>query len=491
METPKGSSAVFFKAMGSEGRFKECSSWSHYHFSAFSITFFSYALFHATRKTFSNSKTTMESEWTPFNTSFPEIYDYEGLFISGAIGDRFDLRKVLAIGMWLSAIMTFLFGTLSGWLTIYNYYWYVAFWLLGGLAQSSGWPCVLAIIGNWFGKSSRGLITGLWGASPSVGNIIGAYTVASVLHFGYEYAFLVPSFLMFACGIVVFFSVIPSPRDVGLPDVAEDEPLSGDREPLLRPDHPEFTESADSDEITLISRPDAISFCHALLIPGVIPYSLAYACLKLVNYSFFFWLPYYLQSEYGWIEAVADRLSVWYDVGGIIGGVLIGLASDKLGVRSPLMGIMLLLSPLSLFIYKASGSDLIMNGFLMGVTGFFIAGASNLVSTAISADLGRQKVLSGNKEALSTVTGIVDGTGSAGAAIGQLLVPLLHRDLGWNSVFYGFMIMTVLSLLCIIKIIVHDIQEVWKNGCFGKHRVLFYVSEDISSNNIQDPSYDS
>ncbi len=48
-------------------------------------------------------------------------------------------------------------------------------------------------------------------------------------------------------------------------------------------------------------------------------YSLAYACLKLVNYSFFFWLPFYLSNNYGWKEAEADRLSVWYDVGGIIG----------------------------------------------------------------------------------------------------------------------------------------------------------------------------
>lgn len=48
-------------------------------------------------------------------------------------------------------------------------------------------------------------------------------------------------------------------------------------------------------------------------------YSLAYACLKLVNYSFFFWLPFYLSNNFGWKEAEADRLSVWYDVGGIIG----------------------------------------------------------------------------------------------------------------------------------------------------------------------------
>lgn len=48
-------------------------------------------------------------------------------------------------------------------------------------------------------------------------------------------------------------------------------------------------------------------------------YSLAYACLKLVNYSFFFWLPFYLSSKFRWKEAEADKLSIWYDVGGIIG----------------------------------------------------------------------------------------------------------------------------------------------------------------------------
>lgn len=58
----------------------------------------------------------------------------------------------------------------------------------------------------------------------------------------------------------------------------------------------------------------------------VLQYSLAYACLKLVNYSFFFWLPFYLSSNFGWKEAEADRLSVWYDVGGIIG--------EREGIRS-------------------------------------------------------------------------------------------------------------------------------------------------------------
>lgn len=59
-------------------------------------------------------------------------------------------------------------------------------------------------------------------------------------------------------------------------------------------------------------------FSHLRTI-SVLQYSLSFACLKLVNYSFFFWLPFYLSNNYGWKEAEADRLSVWYDVGGIIG----------------------------------------------------------------------------------------------------------------------------------------------------------------------------
>jgi OPA family glycerol-3-phosphate transporter-like MFS transporter 3 len=41
-------------------------------------------------------------------------------------------------------------------------------------------------MGNWFGKSGRGLIFGIWSATASVGNILGALMVASVLKYGYH-----------------------------------------------------------------------------------------------------------------------------------------------------------------------------------------------------------------------------------------------------------------------------------------------------------------
>lgn len=82
----------------------------------------------------------------------------------------------------------------------------------------------------------------------------------------------------------------------------------------------------------------------------------------------------------------------------------------------------------------------------MTVTGVLIGGPANMISAAITADLGRQEILADNDQALSTVTGIVDGTGSFGAAIGQVFIPVIQNAGGWQFVFYLFIAMVGLSL---------------------------------------------
>lgn len=50
-------------------------------------------------------------------------------------------------------LQEFVFGTLTEWLHIYNIYLYCSLWVLNGLLQSAVWPCVVAVMGNWFGKT--------------------------------------------------------------------------------------------------------------------------------------------------------------------------------------------------------------------------------------------------------------------------------------------------------------------------------------------------
>ncbi|XP_052494484.1 sugar phosphate exchanger 3 isoform X6 [Budorcas taxicolor] len=434
------------------------SRFSHHHMVVFLLTFFSYSLLHASRKTFSNVKVSISKQWTPsaFNKStellpveiwssnhlFPSaeeatlflgtldtifLFSYAvGLFISGIVGDRLNLRWVLSFGMCSSALVVFVFGTVTEWLHFYNKGLYCSLWILNGLLQSTGWPCVVAVMGNWFGKAGRGVVFGLWSACASVGNILGACLASSVLQYGYEYAFLVTAAVQFAGGIVIFFGLLVSPEEIGIPGIETEENFEEDsHRPLINgaENEDEAEPNYSIQEGNTVSQVKAISFYQACCLPGVIAYSLAYACLKLVNYSFFFWLPFYLSNNFGWKEAEADQLSIWYDVGGIIG--------------------------------------------------FFIGGPSNMISSAISADLGRQELIQGSNEALATVTGIVDGTGSIGAAVGQYLVSLIQDNLGWMWVFYFFILMLhELQPTRLLLSIGFPRQEYWSRLPFPPPRAL-------------------
>ncbi|XP_035673147.1 sugar phosphate exchanger 3-like [Branchiostoma floridae] len=131
-----------------------------------------------------------------------------------------------------------------------------------------------------------------------------------------------------------------------------------------------------------------------------------------------------------------------------------GYVSAKMKKRAPTMVTMLLLALPSLWVYS----------------GFFIGGPANLISSAISADLGRQDLIKGNSEALSTVIGIVDGTGSVGASVGQIVVPLLHKQqhLDWQWVFYFFMLMTLMSTVCILPLLVREVRSM---KCFRSYQL--------------------
>ncbi|CAI9740252.1 sugar phosphate exchanger 3-like isoform X1 [Octopus vulgaris] len=461
---------------------------SYHHVVIFCLTFLSYSFFHATRKTLSNVKSSISDEWTIegffksnrthlrilpnetwnsrsvfeqkeadiflgyMDTSFMLFYAF-GLFLSGYLGDKFELRKVLSFGMFSSGIVVLCFGYVTEVTHTYKKYLYMILMVLNGLLQSLGWPCVVAIMGNWFGKSSRGFILGLWSSCASVGNIIGALVTARVLKYGYEYSFLITSTFLIGLAIINFFSLISSPADLLRSRKYVYEPIvDANEDPLLPEEIPE-EEDEDKDE--------AIRFLDAFMLPGVLLCAFAYAFLKLVNYSFFFWLPLYLDRNFHWSEDTADKISIWYDVGGIIGGTVAGYVSDRIGRRGIVVVPMLIFAIPSLVLYSYLPTSVSknMNAFILSICGLFIGGVASLISAAISADLGQQKTLSKNKRALATVTGIIDGTGSLGAAIGQVTLPYIETAYNWEWVFYMFVIMTVLTIACLMPMFIRDARE--------------------------------
>jgi len=68
-----------------------------------------------------------------------------------------------------------------------------------------------------------------------------------------------------------------------------------------------------------------------------------------------------------------------------------------------------------------------VNIALLVVAGGLVNGPYALITTAVSAELGTHSSLKGNSKALSTVTSIIDGTGSIGIHINVITCSgLLH-----------------------------------------------------------------
>ena len=211
-----------------------------------------------------------------------------------------------------------------------------------------------------------------------------------------------------------------------------------------------------------------ISFRRAWCIPGVPFYALSYLCLKLVNYCLFFWLPLYLSTtvfhhEPG-ADTKADSLSELYDLGQVCGGFLGGLASDYVfrGRRGVVNVAMML--PVAVALYFYSGASLRALYILIPFAGFMVGGPANLISSAIAADLSNDPSLRGNERATATVVGIIDGTGSVGAAAGGYLLAYLAAcdsstgQCNWQAVFTMLTTSCALSALCLAPIVYKDVR---------------------------------
>ncbi|KAF4385388.1 hypothetical protein G4B88_005720 [Cannabis sativa] len=458
------------------------------------VTFLAYASYHAARKTTSVVKSSLDPQstklglnfapwrityvdappesrklswalgdgWAPFSGSdgtvllgeldvaFLAVYAM-GMYFSGHLGDRLDLRIFLTVGMVGTGVFTSLFG-LGYWGNIHSFYYFLIIQMAAGLFQSTGWPSVVAVVGKWFGKKKRGLIMGIWNAHTSIGNITGSLLASALLSYGWGWSFVVPGLLIAFVGLVVFFFLPVSPEAVGANEIEPQQPMKIGESmevPLLR------SERVENDK--------AVGFLEAWQIPGVAPFALCLFFAKLVAYTFLYWLPFYIShtaidGKYLSNET-SGNLSTLFDVGGVVGGVLAGHISDRLNARAITAASFMYCAIPALFFYRSYGHlSLTLNIVFMFITGMFVNGPYALITTAVSADLGTHSSLKGNSRALATVTAIIDGTGSVGAAIGPLLTGYISTR-SWSLVFTMLMGAALIAGLFLTRLVVSEVTE--------------------------------
>ncbi|XP_075166909.1 glucose-6-phosphate exchanger SLC37A2-like [Haematobia irritans] len=459
--------------------------------SIFMLTYMAYTCYHMSRKPISVVKSVLhtncsdnvvhnssssECGYAPFDDSNAPalfaaldsafLFAYAGaMFLSGFVAERVSLRYFLALGMIFSGVFSYLFGMAKTW-GIHSMAYFVFVQICAGIAQTTGWPGVVTLIGRWFGKSKRGLVFGIWNSHTSIGNILGTLIAAQYVEINWGMSFIVPGIIIAMVGFLIFLFVVDGPEMVGV------NPNRPNNSPHVTPPNDSDIEDNNASEYHAsertpilnnhgnISPGRPIGLIDALFIPGVIEFSLCLFFSKLVSYTFLYWLPLYIQSSSSLGPSLSADLSILFDVGGIFGAIVAGVVSDATGMSATTCTVMLFLASPVLLIYQEHGTDSVFLAiFLLLVAGFLVNGPYALITTAVSAELGQHSSLEGNGHALATVTAIIDGTGSIGAAIGPLMAGMISSN-GWQNVFYLLILSDIIAMISLFRLVKKECTRV-------------------------------
>ena len=143
--------------------------------------------------------------------------------------------------------------------------------------------------------------------------------------------------------------------------------------------------------------------------------TIAYFAHIMTFYYILKWIPQIVVGM-GYQPSTAGAVLVWANVGGATGAVLLGLFSNRFGLRRMIM-VALVLASVMVTIFGLGYSDLRQLALVSAVTGFFtnagVVGFYPLMARVFPAD-----VRAGG-------TGLVIGVGRGGAALGPVIAGLL------------------------------------------------------------------
>ncbi|CDW83397.1 sugar phosphate exchanger 3 [Stylonychia lemnae] len=430
-----------------------------YQILVFCLSYFSYCSIHFHREFWSMSKVTIQNDpnmgkdlpkdvLSKFD--FAQLLSYAiCMYASGMIGDRYNQRKLLTVA-YLGLSLCFLCQAIGGFAHVTNQFFYYLLFIFIGLFNSMLFPNFISVLGNWFTKKHRGLIVGMWTTCNNIGNIIGIQ-LASILLDAYDgqwpYLFLTISVIVFLFAILIYFFFVIEPQNVGLylndqePEY-NNQPLDDNQsnnQPLLA-NNQNQEYKAINDVNSILEEAEAeksenqINFFQAWKVPRVFLYASTFFGLKFAVYSMLLWLHLYLQGELMYTKQQSANVSTFFDLGAMIGSIVLGYISDKAyKTRSPVAFIAILFATGISYVISFKNSDMNIQVFTFSMFffGFFVSGLNNIVSGSCAADIGKQSQLQTHAKSKTTVIGIIDGSGALGSAIGQLIIGETQKAFGY------------------------------------------------------------
>ncbi|MFO0658828.1 MAG: MFS transporter [Polyangiaceae bacterium] len=404
---------------------------------AFGLTWLSYASYYFGRKGLSVVKAPLMKELGDdallgVETAFLAAYAV-GQYLCGWLGDRIGSRRLIGVGMLVSAAACVLFGMSS--LSIV----FIIAFGLNGLAQASGWPGNIKAMAEWTTPQNRGAVMGFWATCYQVGGVAASAIAARILVVqawpsfapatGWRAAMVYPGVWVGVVGIAILLLLKQGPGLTSQPTSSDESQRDASS-----------TESADKDAL----RKEAQR--AVLRNPAVWSYGASYFFIKLIRYSLLFWLPFYLSSVLHYTHENAGYMSTSFEIGGVVGTIALGSLSDRYRQLSRSMYSALSLVGLAgaLLLYaQLGGTGEVANFVAMAFVGALLYGPDALLSGASAQDAG-------GPHGAAIAAGMVNGLGSLGAVLQELVTRGVSKRFGWDALFYTFVAMALLAAVALI-----------------------------------------
>ena len=395
----------------------------------FAGSWLSYFSYYFTRKNFSVAKKPMARElglskgdlkWIDLASLIAYAL---GQFVHGLLGDKLGPRRLVALGMLSTAVLSVLFGVSS----LFGVF--VLIWGCNGFVQASGWPGNGKLMASWWSARDRGPVMGLWSTCYQAGGLAATFLATWLLAWGWRAAFVGPALWVAVVGGAFWLLVRDRPADVGHPD-------------------PEVAAGISDEERARLRRE---AWPQVMRNPRTWSLGLSYFCLKMIRYSFLYWLPFYLAEAYKYGDQKSGYVSMGFEAGGIPLVILAAWLADRVFGRRRIgvAAVACVALAGALALYQQIGSaGLGWNLLGLALIGGTLFAADTLVSGSAAQDLG-------GPHAAGLACGVINGIGSLGGIAQGFVTVAVSDAYGWNAlftVFIGFALAGALALAPFVKV---------------------------------------
>lgn len=299
-----------------------------------------------------------------------------GKFMNGFIADYCNVRRFMATGLFISALVNLLLGAvgfIKGLPAGLVFMVFAVLWGVNGWMQSMGAPPGVISLSRWFPRSKRGTYYSIFSATPYLGEFLSFIMTGVIVGaLGWQYGFVVAAAAGLIGSLVILLFVSDTPESKGLPSVYE---LSG--EEMKKEDKMPTRELQ-----KLVIR-------H----PGIWIIALSSAFIYITKYAIAGWGVLFLQKARGFSLEDATQIIAFSAAFGVVGTVLAGWLSDKVfagdRVKPAILSGMLSFIALALFLFTEGG--FMMNIFYVSLFSLAVGVLYCIVAGLMAVDIVPRK----------------------------------------------------------------------------------------------------